>query len=71
MIKVDVCPQRFSTYRCLPEVAKVDQLINSGKPLEFSYSPHHREELLRIYTMMTDAPAYEWLVPGHPGTPTA
>eukprot|EP00971_Amphidinium_carterae_P239779 4760121-Amphidinium_carterae.1 len=69
LIKVNVCTQRASTYRCLPEAQKADQLLKGSEPLEFSCNPHDREELLHIYSMMTDASAYEWLVEGSPNTP--
>eukprot|EP00971_Amphidinium_carterae_P291376 5785071-Amphidinium_carterae.1 len=69
MIRLDVCSKRHSTYRCLPDVAKVEALIKSGKSLEFSYNPHSRDELIRIYAMMTEADDYEWLIPQRPDTP--
>eukprot|EP00971_Amphidinium_carterae_P085697 1695826-Amphidinium_carterae.1 len=63
-------PATNGAYRSyLPEAQKVDQLLAGTHSLEFSYSPHNREELLRIYGMLTEATAFEWLVPGTPDTP--
>eukprot|EP00971_Amphidinium_carterae_P293165 5820553-Amphidinium_carterae.2 len=48
LIQINVCTQRAATYKCLPDLRKVEQLLKGSESLEFSYNPHEREELLRI-----------------------